>query len=63
MPCATTYVIATLMGHNKNKGASIQSSISPNSERRREVGAAGRAVVMGSVFLSKSVAKVLPKNA
>jgi hypothetical protein len=51
------------MGHNKNKGASIQSSISPNSERRREVGAAGRAVVMGSVFLSKSVAKVLPKNA
>jgi hypothetical protein len=51
------------MGHNKNKGASIQSSISPKSERRRETGAAGRAVAIGSVFLNKWVANVLPKNA
>ncbi len=63
MPCATTYVMATLMGHNKNKGASIQSKISPKSERRLETGLTGRAVTMGSGFLNIWVTNGLPKRA
>ena len=33
MPCATSHVKITLIGHSNNSGASIQSSISPNNER------------------------------
>ena len=33
MPCATSQVSATLIGHSSSSGASIQSRISPNSER------------------------------
>jgi hypothetical protein len=51
------------MGHNKNKGASIQSKISPKSERRLETGLTGRAVAMGSVFLNIWVTNGLPKRA
>jgi hypothetical protein len=51
------------MGHNKNKGANIQSRISPKSERRRKTGTAVRAVAMGCVFLTKLVTKILPMNA
>jgi hypothetical protein len=38
MPCATSQVSATLIGHSSSSGASIQSRISPKSERcSREV--------------------------
>src|SRR5580765_2295429 len=43
MPCATSQVSTTLIGHNSSSGASIQSRISPNSERcsRKAVSAGG----------------------
>lgn len=33
MFCATSQVRATLIGHSNSSGASIQSRISPNSDR------------------------------
>ena len=35
MPCATSQVSSTLIGHSSSSGASIQSRISPNSETCR----------------------------
>jgi hypothetical protein len=33
IPCATSHVSAKLTGHSSSNGVSIQSRISPNSER------------------------------
>src|SRR5687767_6892025 len=43
MPCATSQVSTTLIGHSSSSGASIQSRISPKRERcsRRTTGGMG----------------------
>src|SRR5262245_53148422 len=51
MLCATSQVSATLIGHSSSSGASIQSRISPNSERCSRVAAATGAATSGSDLL------------
>ncbi len=49
MFCATSQVSATLIGHSNSSGASIQSRISPNSERCSRGGGVSMAVAKDTV--------------